>query len=80
MCLFKKSARKDKKGQNIWKSGQICTKFENNLKESSLMRATNGCTKQLEYVLPNDLAKIKETQSVGKNGCREECFNKILYR
>ena len=44
------------------------------------MRATNGCTKQLEYVLPNDLAKIKETQSVGKNGCREECFNKILYR
>ena len=66
MCFFKKSARKDKKGQNIWKFGKIRTKFENNLKESSLMRATNACMKELEYALSNDSANIKETQSLGK--------------
>ena len=42
------------------------TKFENNLKESSLMRATNACMKELEYALPNDSANIKETQSLEK--------------
>ena len=65
-CLrfFRKRARKDKKGQNILKFGQICTKFENNLKKGSLIRT-------VEYTLPTDSANIKEPQSLGKNGYRE---------
>ena len=39
------------KGQNIWKFGQKCAKFENILKKGSLMRATMACMKQLEYAL-----------------------------
>ena len=42
---------KGKKGQNIWKFGQKCTRFENILKKGSLMRATIACMKQLEYTL-----------------------------
>ena len=40
--------KKGKKGYNIWKFGQKCTKFENILKNGSLTRA---CMKQLEYAL-----------------------------
>ena len=43
--------KKGKKGQNIWKFGQKCTKFENILKKGSLMRATIVCMKQVEYAL-----------------------------
>ena len=43
--------KKGKKGQNIWKFGQKCIKFENILKKGSLVQATIPCMKQLEYVL-----------------------------
>ena len=43
--------KKGKKGQNIWKFGQKCIKFENILKMGSLVQATIPCMKQLEYVL-----------------------------
>ena len=46
-----KGHKKGKIEENIWKFGQKCTKFENILKKGSLMRATIGCMKQLEYVL-----------------------------
>ena len=51
MQFFKKRAKKDKKGQNIWKLGQKCTKFENTLKRGSLICVTIACMKQLEYTL-----------------------------
>ena len=35
------------KGKNSWKFGQKCTKFENIFKNSSLMRATIACMKEL---------------------------------
>ena len=44
----KKMLEKGKKGQNIWKFGQKCTKFENILKKGSLKHATIACMKQLE--------------------------------
>ena len=43
--------KKGKKGQEIWKFGQKCTKLENILKKGSLMRATIAHMKQLEYAL-----------------------------
>ena len=43
--------KKGKKGENIWKFGQKCIKFENILKKGSLMRATIASMKQLEYAL-----------------------------
>ena len=43
--------KKGKKGQNIWKFLQKCTKFENILKKGSLVPATIACMKQLEYAL-----------------------------
>ena len=43
--------KKDKKGQNIWKFGQKCTKFENILKKDSLVRVIIVRMKQLEYAL-----------------------------
>ena len=39
------------KGQNIWKLGLKCTKFESILKKGSLMHATITRMKQLEYAL-----------------------------
>ena len=39
------------KGQNIWKFGQKCVKFENILKKGSLMGPTIACMKQLEYAM-----------------------------
>ena len=64
LAIFQKKGKKGQKGQNILKFGQICTKFENNLKKGSLIRT-------LEYTLPTDSANIKEPQSLGKNGYRE---------
>ena len=55
MRFFRKGAKKGKKGQNIWKFGQKCTKFENIFKKGSLMRAIILCIKQLEYALRCDL-------------------------
>ena len=43
--------KKGKKGQNIWKFGQKCIKFENVLKKGSLMHATIARMKELEYAL-----------------------------
>ena len=51
----KKGEKRATKGQNIWKFGQKCTKFENILKKGSLMCLTITCKKQLEYAL------LKET-------------------
>ena len=48
LAIFEK---KGKKGQNIWKFGQKCIKFENILKKGSLMRAPIASMKQLEYAL-----------------------------
>ena len=45
MCDF------SRKGQNIWKFVQKCTKFENILKKGSLMHVTIACMKHLEYAL-----------------------------
>ena len=42
--------KKGKKGQNISKFVQKCTKFENILKKGCLMRVTITCMKQPEYV------------------------------
>ena len=43
--------KKGKKGQNISKLEQKCTKFENILKKGNLMHATSTRMKQLEYAL-----------------------------
>ena len=43
--------KKGKRGPNIWKFGQKCTKFENILKRGSFICATFACMKQLEYAL-----------------------------
>ena len=51
---------KGKKGQNIWKFGQKCTKFENILKKGSLMCATIAHMNQLEYVLNSEPALSQE--------------------
>ena len=51
-AIFKK---KGKKGQNIWKCGQKCKKFENIFKKGSLMRATIAYMEQLEYALMTEL-------------------------
>ena len=51
VLFFRKRAKKAKKGKNILKFGQICTKFENNLKKGSLKRLTITCMKQLKYAL-----------------------------
>ena len=53
MCAIfqKKGKKKCKKGRNIRKFRHKCTKFENILKKSSLMRATIACMKQLKYAL-----------------------------
>ena len=48
---FRKREKKSKRGQNIWRFGQKCTKFEYILKKGSLMRATITCMKQLTYAL-----------------------------
>ena len=40
--------KKGKKGQNVWKFRQKCTKFENISKKGSLMRATVARMKQLD--------------------------------
>ena len=48
LAIFEK---KGKKGQNIWKFGQKCTKFENILKKGSPMHATITHIKELEYAL-----------------------------
>ena len=47
----KKVQKKTKNGQNNWKFGQKCTKFENILTKGSLMCATAACMEQLEYAL-----------------------------
>ena len=47
--------RKGKKGQNTWKFGQKCTKFDNILKKGSLMRVAIIHMKQLEYALHTKL-------------------------
>ena len=52
--------KKGKKGQNIWKFGQECTKIENILKKGSLMCATIARMKQLEYVLNIESALSQE--------------------
>ena len=50
--IFRKRAhKKGKKGQNIWKFWEKCTKFEYILKKGSLMRAALACMKQLEYAM-----------------------------
>ena len=49
MCVI--FHKKGKKGQNIWKFGQKCTKFENILEKGSLMHLTTARMKQLEYAL-----------------------------
>ena len=51
MQFFRKMVKKGKKGQNICKFWQKCTKFENNLKKGNLLRATIGCMKQPEHAL-----------------------------
>ena len=51
-CDFsEKGLKKDKKGKNVGKFGQKCTKFENVLKKGSLMRAPIALMKKLEYAL-----------------------------
>ena len=47
--------KKVKKGQNSWKLGYKCKKYDKILKKDSLICATNVYTKQLEYALPNAL-------------------------
>ena len=51
---------KEQKGQNIWKFGQKCTKFENILKKGSLICATIVHMKQLEYALNSEPALSQE--------------------
>ena len=43
--------KRGKKGQNIWKYGQKCAKFENILQKGSLMRAIIAYIEQFEYAL-----------------------------
>ena len=45
MCAIfqEQSKKKSKKGQNIWKFGQNPTKYENILKNGSLMCTTIAC-------------------------------------
>ena len=43
--------KRAKKGQNIWKFGQKCTKFENILKKGNLMHVSITHMKQLQYAL-----------------------------
>ena len=43
--------KKGKKGQNIWKYGQKCTKFENTLKKSRRLRTIIARNKLLEKAL-----------------------------
>ena len=44
----KKILKKGKKGQNIWKFGQKCTKFENILKKGTWLCAIIALNKVLE--------------------------------
>ena len=48
-CDF--SEKGGKKGQNIWKFGQKCIKFENIFRKGSLMPGTIACMKQQDYTL-----------------------------
>ena len=45
LTIFQK---KDKKGQNIWKFGRKCTKFENILKKGKWLHAISAWKKLLE--------------------------------
>ena len=54
--------KKGKKGQNILKFWQKCTKLQNILKKGSLMRATIAHMKQLELALPtSNIIQISAT-------------------
>ena len=44
----KKNVEKGQKGQNMWKFGQICPKFENILKKGKWLRAIIARNKLLE--------------------------------
>ena len=63
--------KKGKKGQNIWKFGQTCIKFENICTKGSLMSATIACMKQQEYALQlvffSEIENGKERNTYTKN-------------
>ena len=64
MRFFRKMTNK---GQNISKFGQKCTKCENILKKSSLMRSSIGCMKQLEICAALYKEQWKKTNISKKN-------------
>ena len=70
MCaIFQKNGEK---GQNIWKFVQKCTKFEDILKNGSLIRVFIICMKQLEYA-PDGL------QSLSGDLCDRMCRRQRMH-
>ena len=65
----KKYLKREKKGQNIWKYGQKCTKLENILKKGRWLHGIIAHNKLLEQALPEltPLAKTFCRSAVDRN-------------